>query len=77
MIPFVLALGVQASKEGKFYIYCVSISHIKVFFTGDGWSEDINEKVETDDVNFAIDSLREILQDKGLIKQLESSIEPF
>ena len=44
MIPFVLALGVQASKEGKFYIYCVSISHIKVFFTGDGWSENINEK---------------------------------
>lgn len=77
MIPFVLALGVQASKEGKFYIYCVSISHIKVFFTGDGWSENINEKVETDDVKFAIESLREILEDRGLIKKLESSIEPF
>jgi len=77
MIPFVASIGVQATKDGKFYIYCVSISHIKVFFTGDGWSEDINEKVETEDVNFAIDSLREILQDRGLIKQLESSIEPF
>ena len=68
-------IGVKSNRDGsKFYIYAISNSDVKVFFTGDDFSEDINDKVETDDFQFAYNALAELLSTEEMRDKLEASV---
>ncbi len=57
-----ISIGVKSNRDkSKYHIFALGKSNAKAFFTGDGWSEDINLRVETDDVAFAFETLQSLL----------------
>lgn len=59
-----ISIGVGCNRDKTaFHLYAIGRSNKKIFFTGEGFSEDINEKVETDDWAYAMRTLIELVQD--------------
>lgn len=61
-----ISIGVGCNRtKDAFHLYAIGKNNKKIFFTGDGFSEDINEKVETDDWSFAMSTMIEMVSDDG------------
>jgi DNA-binding transcriptional regulator/RsmH inhibitor MraZ len=60
-----ISIGIGCNRDKtKFHLYAIGKSNIKTFFTGEGFSEDINERVETDDFVHAFMEMQEIVNDE-------------
>ena len=65
----------MAKKKNLWHIFAVGSNSVKVFFTEDGtWTEDINFRGESDDFSFVYDVLKDIMDDKKIRDDLESSL---
>ena len=70
-----ISLGVGCNRDkDKFHIYAIGKSNIKVFFTEEGFSEDINERVETDDIVLAVQTVQELIESENSRIELSNSI---
>jgi len=71
--PIVTGAGVDSDWSGeKFKIYFFSVHNSLKFYLADGEvTEDINKALETDDINFALEELNNLINDKDFTTYLE------
>lgn len=77
MLPLIIqTIGVDKSSDGKFFhIFAIGKNHKKIFFCEDGsWSENINEKAETDDFMFAFEQLASMIKSEDDRNNIEANI---
>ncbi len=72
----VTSFGIGSDNLGdKFHIWFLSLHNAKKLYYGDECvTEELNEALTTDDINFAIEELKSLLDDQDFLDYLEAEV---